>query len=248
MNNYENTKDKILNGSIEVIQPKLGYRFGFDAVFLSSFVNGFIEKKNKRKVTTADVGSGVGAISLILAFKNQNIKITAIENNIEYLNIAKENILNNLLDNKITLVNQSVFNIDHNLNEKFDLVVSNPPYHLTDSNFSKNNLKDISKRIVDLEKWLKNCIGLLKNKGYLFLIFPADILDKVLNFIKISSGSFKIFPFWPKQNSSAKRVILIAKKGGLGPTELMAGLKLYNNKGVLTKRAQLASKKGIITF
>jgi tRNA1Val (adenine37-N6)-methyltransferase len=248
MNNYENTKDKILNGSIEVIQPKLGYRFGFDAVFLSSFVNGFIEKKNKRKVTTADVGSGVGAISLILAFKNQNIKITAIENNIEYLNIAKENILNNLLDNKITLVNQSVFNIDHNLNEKFDLVVSNPPYHLTDSNFSKNNLKDISKRIVDLEKWLKNCIGLLKNKGYLFLIFPADILDKVLNFIKISSGSFKIFPFWPKQNSSAKRVILIAKKGGLGPTELMAGLKLYNNKGVLTKRAQLVSKKGIIKF
>ena len=248
MNNYENTKDKILNGSIEVIQPKLGYRFGFDAVFLSSFVNGFIEKKNKRKVTTADVGSGVGAISLILAFKNQNIKITAIENNIEYLNIAKENILNNLLDNKITLVNQSVFNIDHNLNEKFDLVVSNPPYHLTDSNFSKNNLKDISKRIVDLEKWLKNCIGLLKNKGYLFLIFPADILDKVLNFIKISSGSFKIFPFWPKQNSSAKRVILIAKKGGLGPTELMAGLKLYNNKGVLTKRAQLVSKKGIISF
>jgi FkbM family methyltransferase len=248
MNNYENTKDKILNGSIEVIQPKLGYRFGFDAVFLSSFVNGFIEKKNKRKVRTADVGSGVGAISLILAFKNQNIKITAIENNIEYLNIAKENILNNLLDNKITLVNQSVFNIDHNLNEKFDLVVSNPPYHLTDSNFSKNNLKDISKRIVDLEKWLKNCIGLLKNKGYLFLIFPADILDKVLNFIKISSGSFKIFPFWPKQNSSAKRVILIAKKGGLGPTELMAGLKLYNNKGVLTKRAQLVSKKGIITF
>ena len=248
MNNYENTKDKILNGSIEVIQPKLGYRFGFDAVFLSSFVNGFIEKKNKRKVTTADVGSGVGAISLILAFKNQNIKITAIENNIEYLNIAKENILNNLLDNKITLVNQSVFNIDHNLNEKFDLVVSNPPYHLTDSNFSKNNLKDISKRIVDLEKWLKNCIGLLKNKGYLFLIFPADILDKVLNFIKISSGSFKIFPFWPKQNSSAKRIILIAKKGGLGPTELMAGLKLYNNKGVLTKRAQLVSKKGIITF
>ena len=248
MNNYKNTKDKILNGSIEVIQPKLGYRFGFDAVFLSSFVNGFIEKKNKRKVTTADVGSGVGAISLILAFKNQNIKITAIENNIEYLNIAKENILNNLLDNKITLVNQSVFNIDHNLNEKFDLVVSNPPYHLTDSNFSKNNLKDISKRIVDLEKWLKNCIGLLKNKGYLFLIFPADILDKVLNFIKISSGSFKIFPFWPKQNSSAKRVILIAKKGGLGPTELMAGLKLYNNKGVLTKRAQLVSKKGIIKF
>ena len=134
------------------------------------------------------------------------------------------------------------------MNGKFDLVVSNPPYHLTDSNFSKNDLKDISKRIVDLEKWLKNCIGLLKNKGYFFLIFPANILDKVLNFIEISSGSFKIFPFWPKQDNSAKRIILIAQKGGLGPTELMAGLTLYNKKGILTKRAELVSKKGIISF
>ena len=247
-NNSDNTKNKILNGSLEVIQPKLGYRFGFDAVFLSSFVNGFIEKKNKRKVIVADVGSGVGTISLILAFKNQNIKITAIENNKEYLNLAKENILNNHLDNRITIFNQSVFDIDHNINGKFDLVVSNPPYHLTDSNFSKNDLKDISKRIFDLEKWLKNCIGLLKNKGYLFLIFPADILDKVLNFIEISSGSFKIFPFWPKQDNSAKRIILIAQKGGLGPTELMAGLTLYNKNGILTKRAELVSKKGIILF
>ena len=248
MNNSDNTKNKILNGSLEVIQPKSGYRFGFDAVFLSSFVNGFIEKKNRRKAMVADVGSGVGTISLILAFKNQNIKITAIENNKEYLNLAKENILNNHLDNKITLLNKNIFNVGHNINEKFDLVVSNPPYHLTDSNFSKNDLKEISKRIVDLEKWLKNCIGLLKTKGYLFLIFPVDILDKVLNFIEISSGSFQIFPFWPKKNNSARRVILIAKKGGLGPTELMTGLTLYNNKGVLTKRAQLVSKKGIISF
>jgi hypothetical protein len=28
----------------------------------------------------------------------------------------------------------------------------------------------------------------------------------------------------------------------------MTGLTLYNNKGVLTKRAQLVSKKGIISF
>ena len=68
----------------------------------------------------ADVGSGVGTISLILAFKNQNIKITAIENNKEYLNLAKENILNNHLDNRITIFNQSVFDIDLNMNGKFD--------------------------------------------------------------------------------------------------------------------------------
>jgi len=40
----------------------------------------------------------------------------------------------------------------------------------------------------------------------------------------------------------------LLKKEVWGPTELMAGLTLYNKKGILTKRAELVSKKGIILF
>ena len=45
----QKTHDNILNGSLSVIQYKKGFRFGSDAVFLASFVNGFIETKKNRK-------------------------------------------------------------------------------------------------------------------------------------------------------------------------------------------------------
>ena len=43
------TVDKILRGKISIIQLKKGFRYGFEAVFLASFVNGYL-KKFKRKI------------------------------------------------------------------------------------------------------------------------------------------------------------------------------------------------------
>jgi hypothetical protein len=40
----------------------------------------------------------------------------------------------------------------------------------------------------------------------------------------------------------------LAKKGGNSPTELLPGLKLYNNKGVESKKASLLSEEGILNF
>ena len=98
------TVDKILKGKISVIQLKKGFRYGFDAVFLASFVNGYLKKLKKKKISLADVGSGVGTISLIIAYQNDKINITAIENNDTYLEIANENILRNNFQKKINLM------------------------------------------------------------------------------------------------------------------------------------------------
>ena len=248
MSNIEKTIDTILKGQINIAQPKIGYRFGFDSVFLASFVNGYIKKYIKKRLLLADIGAGVGSISLIIAFKNDNIEITAIENNEDYLKLAEENILTNFLNEKIKLINENIFNINKNFTNYFDIVVSNPPYHSANGNLSNNILTDKSKRIVDLEKWLQISISLLKNKGTLFVIFPTDILHKVLKYLEKNSGSFKIFPFRSTQYSSAKRLILVAKKGSAGATELMTGLNLYNSKGILTKKSRLVSEKGIYIF
>ena len=248
MEYFEKTIDTILKGKIDIVQPKTGYRFGFDSVFLASFVNGYIKNKIKKQVLLADIGSGVGTISLIVALKNNNVKITAIENNENYLKLAEENIINNCFSKKIKLVNENIFNVNIDLENCFDIVVSNPPYHFSDGKLSKDILKNTSKRIVDLEKWLQISISLLKYRGTLFIIFPAGILHKVLNYLEKSSGSFKIFPFRRDRTSLAKRLILVAKKGGASPTELMSGLNLYNSKGIITKQSQLVSENGIYNF
>ena len=43
------TVDKILKGKISIIQLKKGFRYGFDAVFLAAFVNGYLTKLKKKK-------------------------------------------------------------------------------------------------------------------------------------------------------------------------------------------------------
>ena len=161
MENIEKTIDMILKGQIKIAQPKVGYRFGFDSVFLASFVNEYKKKIKKKKLLLADIGAGVGTISLIVGFKNLNIEITAVENNEEYLKLAEENILSNGLDNKIKMVNESIFNINSKLINHFDIVVSNPPYHSADGNLSNNILRDKAKRIINLEKCILELTKLL---------------------------------------------------------------------------------------
>ena len=95
---------------------------------------------------------------------------------------------------------------------------------------------------------MEGCVKLLKDKGTLFIIIPTDILDIVLVKLRNQAGSFKIFPIWPDSKKSSKRIILFAKKGGASPTELMPGLKLYNSKGVESKKSTLLSEEGILNF
>jgi tRNA1(Val) A37 N6-methylase TrmN6 len=82
----------------------------------------------------------------------------------------------------------------------------------------------------------------------IFLIITTEILDIVLFHLRKKTGSFKIFPFWPNSKNSSKRLILVARKGGGSPTELMTGLKLYNKKNLMTKKARLISEEGIFNY
>ena len=242
------TVDKILKGKISIIQLKKGFRYGFDAVFLAAFVNGYLKKLKKKKISLVDVGSGVGTISLIIAYMNEEINITAIENNNSYIEIAKENILKNNFQKKINLMKEDIFDFDNDLISRFDIVVTNPPFYDQHQKKSENELDNYAKRIINYESWIDNSVKLLKDKGIIFLIIPTVLLEKSLKSLSTKTGSFKIFPIWPNQKKSSKRLILIAKKGGASPTELMSGMRLLNNKGKVTKNARTYSDNGIFNF
>ena len=139
MSSINRTVDNILKGKISIIQLKHGFRYGFDAVFLAAFVNSFLLQYKRKDVLLADVGSGVGTISLIIAYKNKKIKLTAIENNDQYLKLAEENIINNNFKKQINLLKCDVFNINKDFINTFDIVVSNPPFYKEHKNRSKND-------------------------------------------------------------------------------------------------------------
>ena len=190
----------------------------------------------------------MGTISLIIAYQNNDINITAIENNDSILEISSENIIKNNFQKKINVIKEDILTINNQLNNSFDFVVTNPPFYVDKEKQSENDLDNYAKRIINYESWIEGSLKILKDKGVIFLIIPTGLLEHSLVNLGNKAGSFKIFPIWPDKKRSSKRLILMAKKGGSSPTELMSGLKLFNNQGKITKKARTYGDNGIFNF
>ena len=82
------------------------------------------KKINAKKIL--DLCTGSGAIAVSLAKYVKNSEITAVDISKNALNIAKLNAKNNEVEEKITFIQSDLFkNVKK---EKYDIIVSNPPY------------------------------------------------------------------------------------------------------------------------
>ena len=93
-----------------------------------------IYKNKNLKLKILDIGTGSGCIAISLAKEFKNASITAIDISQEALKVAEKNLKIHNCNNQIQLKL-----IDFkNINSKFDLIVSNPPY-LTNNQFNKTD-------------------------------------------------------------------------------------------------------------
>ena len=98
--------------------------------------------KNKHSsIKILDIGTGSGAIAISLAREFINANIMAIDISEQAINVANLNVNNKKLNNQIQLKKITLDNI----NEKFDLIVSNPPY------LTKKELENTSYEIKNYE-------------------------------------------------------------------------------------------------
>ena len=82
--------------------------------------------KDKRQLSILDIGTGSGCIAISLAKNIPGSKVHALDISEKALEVAKENAINNNVD--VTFINDDILSLKNNIDTKFDIIVSNPPY------------------------------------------------------------------------------------------------------------------------
>ena len=83
----------------------------------------YINKYFKGNLDALEIGTGSGCISIALKKENSNLNITSTDISKKALKVAKNNAkLNNV---SINFINTNIYD---GINNKFDIVISNPPY------------------------------------------------------------------------------------------------------------------------
>ncbi len=150
----------------------------------------------KKPVCIAEIGVGSGIISIMLSKLIKDVKIIATDISKDALRIAKTNIKRFVVEDKIKLLHGAYL---ENIDEKIDIVVSNPPY-VADDFFVEKPLKYEPKEAIfggkRGDEILENIIKLVKNKEISYLVCEMGY-DQKENITKILKDSgFQEFSFY----------------------------------------------------
>ena len=125
----------IINVNENVLIPR------FETELLTEKTINYCKKFLDKKIKVLDIGCGSGAISIALK-KNLNCDVDAIDISLKALDVAKENAKLNHVD-----INFYQSDMLKNVDKKFDLIISNPPYISYDEEVEdivKNNEPNIA--------------------------------------------------------------------------------------------------------
>jgi tRNA1Val (adenine37-N6)-methyltransferase len=129
----------------------------------------FVEARSPKKIL--DVGTGCGVLALMMAQRYPSAKITAIEIDENSCIDARKNFQSSTWFNRLQLIIDDFF--QDSLPSNFDLIISNPPFHLENVisiNERMDAAKHWSKR--NVESFYHKCAALSNTRGELQLIIP----------------------------------------------------------------------------
>ncbi|MDK2822278.1 MAG: tRNA1Val (adenine37-N6)-methyltransferase [Clostridia bacterium] len=226
----ETVDDLILSG-LKIIQKTSSFRFSIDAVLLAHFVT--VKKKDK----VIDLGTGTGVIPLIISTREKELDLTGIEIQEEMAEMAKRSmLLNNLTDIKI--IAGDFRKLGKEFNNKFNLVVSNPPYlPLNQGKISSIPEIALSRHEIKctLGELMETAARLLKNQGRFTLIHRAERLGQIIALLQKEKLEPKRMRLVHSHfNKPANLVLLESVKGASPSLKVYEPLIIYNQDGSYT--------------
>ncbi|MDB4918323.1 methyltransferase [Mucilaginibacter sp.] len=141
-----------------VDQTGCAMKINTDGVLLGAIATG----NNPKNIL--DIGTGTGVIALMLAQRFTDAKIEAVEIDSSAAKTAEENFKNSVFHAQLDVFSMNIGAFfDNRLENKYDLIISNPPFYLnslespkakkslakhTDQNFFEVLMKDIAEHLL----------------------------------------------------------------------------------------------------
>ncbi len=205
-----------------IYQEKGGYCYNSDSLFLYDFIS----LKNIRG-NVLDIGCGCGILGLLIK-DNFNIDLTGIDIQKNNITISKINAKNNNLQSKFIHNNF----LQYDFNNKFDYIISNPPFYKGESKQSTNPSKKISRfnSNLPIESFIKKGNSLLKPKGELVFCYNAGYFQEIAYILfKYKLNLEEIRFVYPKQEKNATVVLIRSKKSSKSMIKCLPPLITHRN-------------------
>ena len=221
--------------NLKIIQNKKGFCFGIDSILLSDFA-----KKIKKDAIVLDLGTGTGIIPILLCGKTELKKVIGVEIQTEVYNMAKKSIKLNKLENKFEIINENILNLNKIFEKnKFDVIVTNPPYKKKQSGIKNlDERKIISRHEITacLEDFIKISKDLLKDNGEFYMVHRPERLVDIFNLMrkyKIEPKSLKII--YSNKNKEPNLILIKGIKNAKPFLKIEKNLYIYEEDGKYTK-------------
>jgi len=208
-----------------------GYCYNSDTIFLFDFLSNF-----KLKGKVLDVGTGVGVLPVLIA-KYFNVKLYAVEVQEIMYKYAKKNFEINNVDVNLFLTDFLEFETEN----RFDFIVSNPPFYKVDKHKSPNRSLAIARyeEFLPLEKFIKRVSSLLTPRGYFIFCYDAFYTDEILELLRVNKIKPEFIKFvHPKANSEANLVMITSRKSSRSVCKILPPLIVFDSNNNYTQEAR----------
>ena len=157
----------------EVDQTGCAMKINTDGVLIGAMANHHAPKN------ILDIGTGTGVIALMLAQRFTDAHIHAVEIDGQAAETAGMNFQSSVFSDRLSISHIAIEEYNHN--EKFDLIVSNPPFFVNDLK-NEEIRKGIARHAGEdfFSLLVEKSNSLLADDGQIWLILPVKQADEVI--------------------------------------------------------------------
>jgi tRNA1Val (adenine37-N6)-methyltransferase len=224
----EQTQGHLLDGRVNYVQPRRGFRSGIEPVLLAAAIPA------RPGSCVLEAGSGAGATLLCLAARVAGVRGLGVEQDPALVALSRLNAAaNNWPD--LRFIAADIASVP--VQDTFDHACANPPYHRAGGTPSSDPSREAAKRAPPglLTVWAAALARPLRPRGTLtFILPPAMLPEAAAAFVAAGCAPTTMLPLWSQPRRPAKLLLLRGVKGSKAPLEILRGLTLHAPDGTFT--------------